>query len=303
LWYIGNTLDSAALLLTAALGAAIAFRAALFNLGCEGQIYAGGVAAAAVLLMGGGRVGGLSAIGLSLLAALAAVAAGAAMGALSGLLKKAAGANELITSFLLSAALSPVADYLISGPLRDTSGSLVASPRFAPALLLGRLLPPSSLSVSLVFALLLACALAFFIGKTAAGYRFRIAGASPRFARYGGIDSAAYWIPALAASGGLCGLSGYFAMAGTYGLCHAGFSGGLGWSAIACALIAKSRPLPLILAVLAFASLRAGADAALLTAGVSLDTKTLLQAAVMLFATARFGGAWARGNRERRTHV
>jgi simple sugar transport system permease protein len=288
-WFAGNTLDSIALLLTASLGFLIAFRGGCFNLGGEGQIYIGGIAASAVLLSGGGAgTGGDGA--LLILAALSAAAAGGAMGALSGILKKCFGADELITSFLLSASLTPLGDYLITGPLRDPAGNLLATPRFADSRRLIRLLPPSSLSLSLVFALLLLFAGWIFINKTSWGYRFRIAGADPGFARFGGIAPERCWVPALTVSGALGGLAGCFAVAGTYGLCHLGFPGGLGWNAVAVALIARNRPLALIPAALIFGWLKAGSDAALLSQGLKLETTAFIQAAALLLATVRFTG-------------
>jgi simple sugar transport system permease protein len=286
-WFAGNTLDSAALLLTASLGFVIAFRGGCFNLGGEGQIYMGGIAASAALLSGGGA--GNDGV-LLIAAALCAAAAGGAMGALSGILKKRFGADELITSFLLSASLTPLGDYLIAGPLRDPSGSLLASPRFAYSRRLIRLLPPSSLSLSLIFALLLLFAGWAFINRTSWGYRFSIAGADPGFARFGGIAPERCWVPALGVSGALAGLAGFFAVAGSYGLCHQGFSGGLGWNAVAAALIARNRPLALIPAALIFSWLKAGSDAALLSRGLNLETTAFIQAAVLLLATVRFTG-------------
>ncbi len=282
-WFLGNTVDAAVLLLTAALGVALAFRGGTFNLGGEGQIYLGGLAAAVVLLYVPEKP-----VPALLLAALAALAAGGAMGAVSGWLKRVVGADELITSFLLSAALSPVADYLISGPLRDPSGSLLALPRPAAAYLLPRLLPPSSLNVSLFAALALALAVHTFLARSAPGYRFRIAGAGPDFARYAGIPPERYWGPALAASGAIHGLAGFFAVAGTYGVCHRGFSGGLGWNALAVALIGRNKPLVLIPAALAYGWLRSGADTAVLATGLDIDTSALIQAVVLALATVRY---------------
>ena len=277
-WFIGNTLDGIALLLTASLGALISFRGGTFNLGGEGQIYLGGLAASMILLAGQGW----------LAAASAAMLVGGFMGGISGLLKKYLGMNELITSFLFSSALIPLADYLITGPLRDPSGNLLALPAFSKALLLPRLLPPSNLSVSFVYALLLVFAGHVFINKTYRGYQMRISGAAPGFARYGGMDPEKAWLPVMAASGALSALAGFFAVAGTYGRCHAGFSGGLGWSAIAVALIAGSRPLLLLPAALIFGWLKSGSDSAQLAAGLNIETSLFLQAAVLLFATARF---------------
>jgi len=272
------------LLLTAALGVALAFRGGTFNLGGEGQIYLGGLAAAVVL----NRTTPVPAAALLLLAALAALAAGGAMGAVSGWLKRTVGADELITSFLLSAALSPVADYLISGPLRDPSGSLLAMPRPAADRLLPRLLPPSALNVSLLAALALTLIVHAFLSRSAIGYRFRIAGASPDFARYAGIRAERYWGPAMGASGAIHGLAGFFAVAGTYGVCHRGFSGGLGWNALAVALIGRNKPLVLIPAALAYGWLRSGADIAVLAGGLNFDASSLIQAVVLALATVRY---------------
>jgi len=280
-WFLGNTLDGIALLLTASLGAAFAFRGGTFNLGGEGQIYLGGLAASVILLAGIPLPGPL----LLLSAAIAAMITGGLMGGISGLLKKRLGTNELITSFLFSSALIPVADYIIKGPWRDKSGNLLALPAFPENLMLPRLLPPSNLSLSFIYALLLVAAGHVFINYTFRGYQFRISGASPDLARFGGIESEKVWIPAMTLSGALSALAGFFAVAGSYGRCHAGFPGGLGWSAIAVALIARNRPLAIIPAALVYGWLKSGSDSALLGAGLNLETTAFIQAAVLLFAT------------------
>jgi simple sugar transport system permease protein len=281
-WFLGNTLDHIGLLLTASLGMTIAFRGGCFNLGGEAQIYLGGLAASVVLLEGEGFLG-WAALGL---AGLAALSIGGGLGALAGFLKKRFGAHELISSFLLAQALTPIADYLITGPLRDPQGNLLAMapiPRLLP-----RILPPSSLSVSFIFSGLLIMAGYIFINRTIWGYRFTLAGAAPDFARYGGIEPARCWIPAMGAAGAFGGLTGFFAVAGTYGRCHLGFSGGLGWSSIAVALIARNRPLALFPAALVYGALKSGSDAALLAAGLNFETAAFIQATVLLLATVQF---------------
>lgn len=286
-WFLGNTLDSIGLLLTASLGITLAFRGGCFNLGGEGQIYLGGLAAAVVLLAGENLSGG-EAAALVCLAALAAMTAGGAMGAVSGILKRYTGANELITSFLLSAALSPAADYCIAGLLRNPAENLLATPRFGSALLLPKLLPPSALSLSFLFALGLICLGHIFLYRTVWGYRFRISGSVPAFARYGGINPDHYIIPSMTASGTLNGLAGFFAMAGTYGLCHQGFPGGLGWNAVAVSLIARNRPLALFPAALIYGWLKAGSESALLGRGLNFETSAFIQAAILIMATIHF---------------
>lgn len=287
-FFIGNMLDYTALLIAAGLASAIAFRAGLFNIGLEGQIYAGGLAAGALLITAGADTL-FPAVFLLCVAALVAMLCGALMGLISGLLKVYTGANEIISSFLLASALNPFVDYCITGPLRDSSGNLLASKPLGENLLLMRLLPPSNLSISLIIALLLPLIVYVFINKTAAGYRFRIAGASPEFARYGGINAEQYWIPALALSGALGALTGFFAVTGSYGIVHQGFSGGIGWAGLAVALIARKRPLAVIPAALFYAYLRAGAENILLTRGVGFNTTEIIKALVLILATIKLG--------------
>jgi simple sugar transport system permease protein len=241
----------------------------------------GGLAASGVTATGGGIPFVLFA-----LAALAALSTGGLIGALSGLLRKRFGANEMITSFLISAALSPVADYLIAGPLRNPAGNLMATARFGSTL--KRILPPSNLSVSFIFALILVGMGHIFLYRTVWGYRYKVSGSAPDFSRYGGIDPDRRLIPAMGVSGALSGLTGFFAVAGTYGLCHLGFSGGLGWNAIAVALIARNRPLALIPAALVLGYLKAGSDSALLSRGLSFETTAFIQAVALILATIHF---------------
>jgi simple sugar transport system permease protein len=284
-WLLGNMLDQAVLFITAGLGIVLSFRGGTFNIGGEGQIYLGGLTASVVLLLMQHVPGPI----VLLIACVAAIITGASLGALSGWLKTK-GASELITSFLLSAALIPLADYCIIGPLRDTTGSLQATKTFAADRVLPSILPPSRLSISLLIALILVVLVHVWLNATQTGYRFRIAGAAPVFARYGGINVERYWIPSMLASGAFQGLAGFFAVAGTYGICHRGFSGGLGWNAITVALIAGNKPLLLIPAALLYAAIRAGSDAALLASGMQLDTASFIQALVLILVTVRFGG-------------
>lgn len=283
-WFLGNMLDRAALLMTAAAGITVAFRAGTFNLGGEGQIYLGGLAAAAVLLSPAISIGPAALAA----AAIAAVAAAAALASVSGFLKARFGVDEMISSFLAGSAVSPVVDYIVSGPLRDPANSLLATPHFAPDRTLAKILEPSALSLSAPMALAVLFLVALVLERTAVGFRLRVSGSNPEFARFAGIKGDRYWTPAMAVSGALHGLTGFFAVAGTYGLCHRGFSGGLGWSAIAVALIARNFPLAVMPAAAIYAWLEAGSDAALLGSDLSIQTSAFAQAVVFLLVTARF---------------
>ncbi len=284
LYFLGNMLDRSGLLIVTGLGIALAFKGGTFNLGGEGQVYAGGLAAVFMLL----HTPESLPPPLTILAALiAALLTGGILGAVSGILKARFGVDELISSFLISSTVAPVADYLISGPLRDPASNLLATARIPSRLLLPRLLEPSSLNISLIGAVLLALYFAFFLASTATGYRIRVAGSNPLFARFAGFSPSRYWMPVMGTSGALHGLAGFFAVAGTYGLCHRGFSGGIGWNGIAVALIARNNPLALIPSALVFAWLETGASSAILSSGLSMETGTFIQAIVFLLVTAR----------------
>ncbi|MGA2479509.1 MAG: ABC transporter permease, partial [Spirochaetia bacterium] len=114
-YFLGNMLNAAVPLVFTGLGIAIAFKASLFNLGGEGQIYAGGLAATAVCLALPAANGYLG-WALSLVAAM--LLSGAIAG-LSGFFRMRWNANEMISSFLLSAAVILVVNHFITGPLDD----------------------------------------------------------------------------------------------------------------------------------------------------------------------------------------
>jgi len=286
----GNMLNYAAPLIFAGLGMAVAFTSSEFNLGGEGQIYLGGLAAtlACLALPSAPGPAGI------LLALLAAAAASALLAGLSGFLKMGWRIDELITSFLLSGAVILVVDYLVTGPLDDPQNNLLATRGFAERFFLFKLLPPSNLNASLPIALAAAGLVWLLVFKTHMGYEMRICGLNQEFSRYGGINVQAYLVLPMVVSGALHGLAGGFAVLGTYHRFLKDFSAGVGWSAIAVALIARNNPLGVLPAALFFAYLEAGARAAMLHADVTFEIASIVQAAVFFLITARSLYSFAR---------
>jgi simple sugar transport system permease protein len=220
--------------------------------------------------------------------ALCAMITGCIMGAICGMLKKIRNASEILTTFLLGSALIPIADYIINSKLRDKSENLLTSRQIPSNFMLPHILEPSNLSISFIIVLCLAFLAYFFLNKTRIGYRFRISGDSPAFARYGGIECENYYIPTLGIGGALGGLCGFFAVAGTYGRCYESFTGGIGWAAIAVALIAHKHPVALVFAALFYAQIKLGTDAVMLNSGITFETSTLVQGAILLLAALSF---------------
>lgn len=281
-YYFGNMLnDSIAFALTG-LGVGVAFASKNFNLGGEGQVYAGSLAAVAVCLAWPG--GGAAAIVLALAAAMAA---GAAIGGSSGLLKRALGVDELLSSFLASAAIVLVCDYFITGPLQDPESNFQTTAAIAESLRFKRILPPSSLSAGAFLALAAAGLMKLLLDGTRFGFELKTCGLNRNFARYAGINTAFFDVAPMAISGALHGLAGAAMVMGTYYKAMKGFSAGVGWAGIAVALIAVNRPLATIPAALFFAYLESGAKAVMVGADVTSEIVAVVQSVIFFLITAK----------------
>ena len=282
-FHIGNWLNKAGTLMLTGLAVVIAFRASTFNLGGEGQVYSGALAATVVCLALP-TTGGVMGVGLAL---VGGAGLGALFGGICGAIRTRWGANELISSYLLSAASILMVDALITGPLDDPVSNLLATGKIATDYWLPAIWPPSYLNTGIFISLTLVAAATLFLFRTRAGYNLRMSGLNPEFARFGGISVGTYVIVPMALSGALHGLAGGIAVLGTYHMCVKGFSVGLGWNGIAVALIGRNHPLGVIPAALLFAYLEAGAGAASLFAGVPAEVAMLIQSIVFYLITAQ----------------
>lgn len=281
-FYLGNLLSQATLLVLTGLGISVAFRAAAFNLGGEGQTY---VASLIALVTGLALSRTPAAIALPLSFA-AALLAGAAMAAVSGILRYAWNTDELITSFLISAGVMPIVDYLIQGPLDDPTSNLLSTETLPVEFWLPRILPPSQLSASVLLSFAATALLYFFLFHTVGGYELRVFGVNRSFAMYGGISPLVYTIVPMAISGGLHGLAGAASVFGVHHAALIGATGGLGWNGIAVALIARNNPAWIIPAALAFSYLEAGSRASMILTDFSFELGAVVQGVVFLFVTA-----------------
>lgn len=301
-WHTGNLLNRAGLLMFASSGAAFALKAGTFNLGGEAQIYASALAAAMVLASPAASsaavqaasasaasadgAGGGAVVFCFALALVLAVLTGALLGGIPGALRAKFGTSELLTSFLLSAALLPVLDYLTGGPLRDPGKNLLATPAIAEAYRMKQLLPPSLMNASFFLAIGAAVAVSLFLSQTRAGYRLSVAGTASEFAAFAGFPVGHITVAGMTASGALHGLAGFFAITGTWFMCHQGFSAGMGWSALAIALIARRKPLAVIPASLLYAWIESASGLAVLSSRAGFDSTAIVQGFIFLFISA-----------------
>lgn len=265
-------------LLLAGLAVALAFRAGVWNIGAEGQLYAGALAATWV------ATGALSdAPGVLLVPVVMGTAAlgGLAFGALAGGLRAWRGVNEVITTLMLNFVAIELVALAVHGPLQEAAGAYPQSEAFPAA---ARLPAWGRLHAAVPGALLAAALTSWLVFRTPTGFRLRAVGLSPRAARFAGIPTAGYGVLALALSGALAGLAGGAEVAGVTGRLYEGISPGHGYTAIAVALLARLHPLGVVPAALFFGALEAGAGAMQRQAGVPSVATEIVQGAVVLLS-------------------
>jgi simple sugar transport system permease protein len=292
--WTATLLKTAPLLLTG-LAVALSFRCGVWNIGAEGQLYAGALAATAVatavLSTAPGPLVALASI-------LAGCAAGAALAAVAGALRAVRGVSEVISTILLNFVAIQLVALAVHGPLREAAGAYPQSDPVADGAMLPAL---ARIHLGVPLALLVAAALYALLFRTALGFRLRAVGLSARAARFAGISPERHAVIAISLAGGIAGLAGACEVLGVTGRLYEGISPGTGYSAIAVALLARLHPVAVIPAALFFGALEAGASAMQRQAGVPSVVTELVQGLVILFSVG-FALAPARplGSRGRR---
>jgi simple sugar transport system permease protein len=288
-YQFGNMLNGAVPLALGGLGVSIAMKANNFNLGGEGQVYAGAlVSTLAGLALG--RIFAGSPL-LSCLGAAAALLTGALFSGLtawvSGFCRAKWNTSELITSFLISGSLVLIVDYLVTGPFMDPATNLLSTEKIPESFRFPRILPPSNLNAGFIFTLGAIVLAAVFLYRTRTGYEIRMTGGNEVFARYGGIETGRITMCAMFLSGAFYGLAGGFAVYGTYYATIKEFSSGLGWNGLAAALIARFRPALILPAAVFFAWIGAGARMTMQFSDMMLEMASVAQGVILLLVTSQ----------------
>ena len=250
-------------------GFVIAQRANLTNVGGEGQIALGGIAATAVSLYGGAA--SLPMPLSFLLPMLVAVLAGGLWGGIAGVLKAKAGTNEVISTLLLSF----IAVWMVYGAVQNEA--LLRQPMTNTATL------PESLEIPDATKLpLLAAVVAVALDKTVWGLRLRAIGLNSLAARRAGLRIAPSIVLALFLAGALGGLAGSFMLQGDQGSLKARFSSGYGFDGLVVGLLARGSIAGVIAAALLFGFLRSGGISMEMEAGVPSALVLVIQGLIIL---------------------
>jgi general nucleoside transport system permease protein len=266
----------------AGLAVALGFRAGLFNIGAEGQIGVGWIAAVVV----GFAFTGLPAFIHLPLAILAGAVAGGLWAAIAGFLKAKTGAHEVITTIMLNHISFRLSEWLLCGPLELTRGTCRTRDVLPTAFLPRFLDHPVTVHWGFVLALGAAALVGWFLFRTIWGFELRTVGANPHGARYGGMNVAKNYVLAMFLSGCLAGLGGVSQGLGITRNIALGFSAGYGFDSIALALLGKSHPAGVVAASLLFGALRAGAGRMQSLAGVPTEIVQIVQSLVIIFIAA-----------------
>ncbi|MBB6217200.1 simple sugar transport system permease protein [Anaerosolibacter carboniphilus] len=265
-------------LLLAALGISIAFRMKLWNIGGEGQIYVGAIAASGVALKFGDLPSYLL-LPLMLMAGFIGGALWALVPAISRALWKT---NETITTLMMNYVGILWVDYLVFGPWKDPkSFNFPITPAFSDAAVLPTF-GKSRVHMGILIGLLLAGIIYILINKTVWGYEIRVAGENSEAARYAGIGVTRNIILALCISGGIAGIAGMTEVAGITHRLQSNFSPGYGYSAIIIAWLARLNPIAAIVVSFLFGGLLVGGYA-VQTSGLPASTALMLQGLILFF--------------------
>jgi ABC-type uncharacterized transport system permease subunit len=258
---ITETLTRATPLIFTGLACAIAFRARLFNIGAEGQLYAGALAAVAVGGLHDGSGYALAPWLLFPLMLAAAALAGALLLLGPALMKSRLGVDEVVTTLLLNFIVLLVVSWMLDGPMKDPMAmGWPQSVALQDALQLDRLLERSRVHSGLLGALALAGLLAVWLRFTTAGFEIRAVGANPRGAAFAGLPVARVGVRVALVSGALAGLAGAVEVAGRSSYLTLDMSPGYGYSGIVIAMLAGLNPLGVVAAAVFVAGILVGAD-------------------------------------------
>jgi general nucleoside transport system permease protein len=283
---ITETLVAATPLIFTGLAISISFRAGMFNIGGTGQVLLGALGATLAAFTLQGQVPSFV---ILVVALVTGTLFGAFWGFIPGFLKARTGAHEVITTIMLNYVAAQVVFFMLRSPtLRQPGSTAPVSKNMSTFVDVPPILdlPAIRLDYGFVFALVMAAAVSFLLFRTTKGFELRAAGFNMTAARYAGMSAGGSMMLAMALSGALCGMAGSFLVVGTVGQLSLDIDGGVGFNAIALALLAGLRPSGVVLAALLFGALSNGGKLMGIQSGIPFDLLTFIMALVIMFVAA-----------------
>jgi general nucleoside transport system permease protein len=283
---ITETLVATMPLIFCGLAVAISFRAGMFNIGGDGQLRIGALGATIVAI---GLAGKVPSPVILVATIAAATVFGGFWGFIPGLLKARTGAHEVITTIMLNYVAALVLFFALRSPdLRAAGGTAPVSKTLSTIVDVPNIinLPTIRLDWGFIVALLMAVLTSWLLFRTTKGFELRASGFNLTAARYAGMSAGGSMILAMTLSGALAGMAGGFLVIGTVGQLSLDIAGGIGFNAIALALLAGLRPSGVVIASLLFGALTNGGKLMGVQSGIPFDLLFLIMALVIMFVAA-----------------
>ncbi len=283
------TLSKAGILIMSGLAITVGLRAGLFNIGAQGQVLSGALAATYI----GYRIHGLPMyIHIPVALAFGALC-GALVGGFAGLLKATRGVHEVISTIMLNSIMAAIVDYLTQNQFRLKSQPNTRTPDMLHS---ARLPHIFGYPTGFVLAVLLAIFVSWVFKKTTTGFELETVGRNRSAAWYAGISVKKSIVLGMVLSGAIAGLTGGLFSSETTGYFVPTFYGGIGFDGITIALLGRANPIAIIPGAILIGGMRSAQSAIQFEAGVSPDLINLLLALVLFFATAPFIAKLIRSN-------
>jgi general nucleoside transport system permease protein len=267
-----ETVVKAAPMVFTGLAVAVAFRAKFWNIGAEGQLLAGAMAAA--------FIGGLEALPAWSLAPAMIVAgalAGGLWASLPATLKVHYQVDDVVATLMLNFVMFYAMMALLDGPWKDPLSGYPDSPDIRTAAEFPILLAHTRLHLGVALALVSALLVWLVMTRTTLGFAIRAVGENARAAIHAGIPVNRVVLTTAVLSGGLAGLAGVGEVGGMHYQVMASLSPGYGYTGIVIAMLARLNPLGVIPAALFFAAVATGAETMSRKTGVPVFLADVIQ--------------------------
>lgn len=275
---IFNTLFCATPIIVTGLAIAVAFKANLFNMGVEGQMYLGAFAAAYV----GFTFKGLPPVIHVTMCIVAAVVAGGLFALIPGLLKGKFDVNEMVVTIMLNYVAILFTDYLTNFVFYSGDGYSATYP-IAESAYLPRFMETSQLNVAFIIALAMVAIIFYIFKYTKLGFELKSIGFNVFFAEATGMNTRKNAVVIMMLSGMLAGIAGAGEILGVHHRFIAGFSPGYGWDGMTIALLGKNNPIGILIAAIFFGILKNGGSTMEILVGVPRSLISIIQGLIIFF--------------------
>ena len=285
-YYLAETLTRSTPVIICALATAMSWRAGYINIGVEGQMVTGTIVAAIVALKMPGP-----AILVMIVEWLAGMAAGALYALIPAVIQRKFGASLIIISLMLNYVANNITSYLVTYPLKDTSGDAIAiqTPSFREGIKLMRFFKGNTLNVGFIIAILLTVFMIFYEKKTVLGYESKMTGYNPHFAKYGGVKEKKVMMITMALSGAIGAIAGCTYAFGVSGRFIDGMltSTNFAWTGLMAALIADLNPIGIFISSVFLSGLQIGGSTLQRSMSIPSEIATIIQCCITLFVSIK----------------